>query len=109
MSLISIHIGNIDVWVNIIMDPLTLITDVGFPAAAAAISGYFVFLSLKFILAGVLNSVKGIEGMLKRLDRRVSTMNNDIHKLDIRISHALGIQPNYDRVSRAKPEDQRID
>lgn len=91
------------------MDVFTLITDVGFPAAASAIAGYFVFLTLKFILAGVTSSVKTIQVMIQRLDQRVSIMNNDVHKLDIRISHALGLQPNYDRISRARQEDQRID
>lgn len=91
------------------MDIFTLISEVGFPAAASSIAGYFVFLTIKFILAGVTSNVKHIGSMLDRLRNRVGTMNNDVHKLDIRISHALGIQPSYDRISRARREDQRID
>lgn len=91
------------------MDAFTMITEVGFPGAASAVAGYFVFLTIKFILAGVTSSVKSIESMIKRLDTRVGTMNNDVHKLDIKISHALGLQPNYDRIARAKSEDHRID
>lgn len=91
------------------MDVFQLIAELGFPIAGAVAAGYFVFLTLKFILAGVLGGVKTIEGMIKRLDHRVSIMNNDVHKLDIKISYALGLQPNYDRISRAKQEDHRID
>ena len=37
-----------------------LVAEVGFPIAAAIGAGYFVFLTLKFILAGVTGSVNGI-------------------------------------------------
>ncbi len=40
------------------MEWLSLITDVGFPIVAALVGGYFVFLTLKFILTGVLDSIK---------------------------------------------------
>ena len=40
------------------MDFFQLVTDVGFPIAAAVAGGFFVFLTLKFILAGVLDSIK---------------------------------------------------
>ena len=36
-----------------------LVADVGFPIASALAAGYFVFLTLKFILAGVTGSVEG--------------------------------------------------
>ncbi len=91
------------------MDIFQIIVELGFPVAGAIAAGYFVFLTLKFILAGVLSSVKNVQGMIIRLEKRVSIMNNDVHKLDIKISHALGIQPNYDRISRARQEDQRMD
>ena len=35
-----------------------LVAEVGFPIAAACAGGYFVFLTMKFILAGVMSSVK---------------------------------------------------
>jgi hypothetical protein len=35
-----------------------LVGEVGFPIASAIAGGYFVFLTLKFILAGVTSSVK---------------------------------------------------
>jgi len=37
-----------------------LVAEVGFPIAGAMAAGYFVFLTLKFILAGVTSSVKGM-------------------------------------------------
>jgi hypothetical protein len=53
------------------MDIFKLIAEVGFPIAAALAGGYFVFLTLKFILAGVMSS------------------------------NALGVKPDVDRIARA--------
>lgn len=41
-----------------------LIAEVGFPIAAAIGAGYFVFLTLKFILAGVTGSVNSMKGII---------------------------------------------
>ena len=35
------------------------------------------------------------------LDNRIKTMNNDMIKLDLLISHALKLRPDEDRISRA--------
>ena len=91
------------------MDFLKLVTEVGFPIAAALAAGYFVFLTLKFILAGVTSSVQGMGGIIKGLDSRVDTMNNQVQRIDVKISHALGLQPDYDRIARAEQADQRKD
>ena len=40
------------------MDFLTLIGEVGFPIAAALAAGLFVFITLRFILDGVLDDIK---------------------------------------------------
>lgn len=80
---------------------LNLITDVGFPIAAAGAAGYFVFLMLKFILDGVVDGIKGLSGIIKALDNRVQTMNHDVIRIDTQMSHALGIKPDLDRISRA--------
>ena len=58
-----------------------LIGEVGFPIAAALAGGYFVFLTLKFILAGVTSSVKSMAGIIGALDRRVATMNHDVMRI----------------------------
>ena len=46
-------------------DFFKLVAEVGFPIAAAISAGYFVFLTLKFILAGVTSSVNGIKGIIR--------------------------------------------
>ena len=82
-------------------DVLTLISDVGFPIALAIISGFFIFLTIKYILESVLNQVAGIEGIVKALDNRVKTMNHDTIRVDNTICSVLGIAPDLDRIARA--------
>jgi hypothetical protein len=91
------------------MDFLKLVAELGFPIAGAMAAGYFVFLTLKFILAGVTSSVNGMGGIIKGLDSRVDTMTNQLQRIDVKVSHALGLQPDYDRISRAEQTDQRKD
>jgi hypothetical protein len=83
------------------MDFLRLVADVGFPIAAALAGGYFIFLTLKFILAGVTSSVNGIKGIIMALDNRVKTMNHDVVRIDVTVSNALGLKPDVDRIARA--------
>ncbi len=78
-----------------------LVADVGFPIAAAGAAGYFVFLTMKFILAGVTGSVKGMAGIITALDNRVRTMNHDVVRIDTVVSNALGLKPDVDRIARA--------
>lgn len=82
-------------------DIFRLIGEVGFPIAAATAGGYFVFLTLKFILAGVLGSIKGMAGIITALDNRVKTMNHDVVRIDTIVSNALGLRPDVDRIARA--------
>lgn len=86
-------------------DALKLISDVGFPIAAAGASGYLVFLTIKFILDGVTASVNGLAGIIKGLDNRVQTMNNDLVKIDALMSYALGVRPNIDRIAANEGKD----
>jgi len=83
------------------MDIFNLITQVGFPIAAACAMGYFIFLTLKFILAGVLSSINGMKGIIIALDNRVKTMNHDVIRIDTVVSNALGLRPDVDRIARA--------
>lgn len=78
-----------------------LVAEVGFPIVAAIGGGYFVFLTLKFILAGVTGSVRGMAGIITALDNRVKTMNHDVIRIDTVVSNALGIKPDVDRIARA--------
>ena len=91
------------------MDFLTIAKDLGFPIAGALGAGGFVFLTLKFILDGVTSSVNGMGNIIKGLDSRVDTMTNQLQRIDVKVSHALGLQPDYERIARADQVDQRKD
>jgi hypothetical protein len=91
------------------MEFLKLVGEVGFPIASAMAGGYFVFLTLKFILAGVTSGVKGMSGIIIALDKRVAAMNHDVIRIDTKVSHALGIPPDLDRIARAEQSDARRD
>lgn len=91
------------------MEIFKLIAEVGFPIAAAIAAGYFVFLTLKFILAGVTGSVNSMKGIIAALDKRVAAMNHDVIRIDTKVSHALGIPPDLDRIARAEQSDARRD
>ena len=83
------------------MDFFKLVAEVGFPIAAACAGGYFIFLTLKFILAGVMSSVQGLSVIITALDNRVKTMNHDVIRIDTVVSNALGLKPDVNRISRA--------
>jgi hypothetical protein len=78
-----------------------LVAELGFPIAAAIAGGYFIFLTLKFILEGVMGSVKGLSGIIMALDNRVKTMNHDVIRIDTLVSNALGVKPDVERIARA--------
>jgi hypothetical protein len=91
------------------MEFFKLVGEVGFPIASAMAGGYFVFLTLKFILAGVTSSIKSMSGIIIALDKRVATMNHDVIRIDTKVSHALDIPPDLDRIARAEQSDARRD
>lgn len=82
-------------------DVLKIIGDLGFPVAAALAGGYFVFLTIKLLLAGVLSSIKSMAGIITALDNRVKTMNHDVIRIDSVVSNALGLHPDVERIARA--------
>lgn len=87
------------------MDFLKLVSEVGFPIAAATAGGYFVFLTMKFILDGVMGSVKGMQGIIIGLNNRVKTMNHDLIRIDVLMSSSLGTKPDIARIARAQGKD----
>ena len=92
------------------MDFLTLVGEVGFPIAGAIAAGVFVFVTLKFILNGVTDSVKTLKNIIGALDNRVQTMNNDLIKIDTLLSYVLHVRPNIDRIAANEgKEDARRD
>jgi hypothetical protein len=92
------------------MDFLTLVSEVGFPIAGAIAAGVFVFITLKFILAGVTDSVNTLKNIIGALDNRVQTMNNDLVKIDTLLSYVLHVRPNIDRIAANEgKEDALVD
>jgi hypothetical protein len=87
------------------MEFLDFVGEVGFPIAGAIAAGGFVYLTLKFILASVTDSVNTLRGIIGSLDNRVQTMNNDLVKVDALMSHALGVKPNVDRIAANEGKD----
>ena len=93
------------------MEIFELILDVGTPIAGSMVMGYFIFLVLKQILGGLIDTIKTLTMFAKGLETRVSTMNNDMIKIDLLVSSALDLSPPVDRVARASNfiEDGKID
>ena len=73
----------------------------GLPVASATVMGVFIYIILKYILNSVIGQVNSIHGIIMGLDNRIKTMNNDMIKLDLLISHALKLRPDEERISRA--------
>ena len=91
-------------------EAFSLIGDVGFPIAIALIAGFFIFLTIKYILESVIGQVNGIHGIVQALDNRVKSMNHDIVRLDATMCSVLGIRPDLNRIARADgKEDARRD
>jgi len=80
------------------------------PYSCSPVGGYFVFLTLNFILDGVLDDIKQQRMFAIALDNRVKTMNNEIVRIDVKMCQAFGIQPDMDRIARADGQkDSRKD
>lgn len=91
------------------MEYIKLLDAVGFPIAAALTAGAFVFITVKFILSNVSESVDGIINILEGLDKRIDYMTNDVKRIDIKTSLELGVRPDYNTIVRSKPDDTRKD
>ena len=82
----------------------------GLPVASATVMGIFIYMILKYILESVVGQVSSIHGIIMALDNRIKTMNNEMIKIDLLISHALKLKPDEERISRADgKEDARKD
>jgi len=87
-----------------------LISEVGFPIAITLVSGFFIFLTIKYLLDSVIGQINGLYNIIDSLDNRVKTMNHDIIRIDATMCSVLGIRPDLDRISRADgKEDARRD
>ena len=93
------------------MNWIEFLADVGAPIFGSLVMAFFIFLTLKYILEGVLDSVKSLTGIISMLEDRARVMNNDIVKIDLLISQHLELKPDLERVARAENfvEDGSID
>ena len=56
------------------------------------------------------SSISSADELVKSLENRVQTMNNDLVKIDALMSYALGVRPNVDRIAaKDGKEDARKD
>ena len=78
-----------------------ILTKFGLPVAASAVMGGFIYIILKYILGGVVGSVKGLHGIIMGLENRIDTINNDLIHIDTLISSALHLKPDLDRIARS--------
>ena len=79
----------------------TLLAEFGLPIASSAVMGVFIYIILKYILGSVIGQVGSLHAIITQLDNRIRTMNNDMMKLDLLISHALELKPYEERISSA--------
>ena len=79
----------------------TLLAECGLPIASSAVMGVFIYIILKYILGSVIGQVGSLHAIITQLDNRIRTMNNDMMKLDLLISHALELKPDEERIARA--------
>ena len=84
---------------------LEILQKFGLPVMAASVMVTLIYIILKYILSGVVGSVKGLHGIIMGLENRIQTMNNDMIKLDILVSHALNVKPDEERIARADGKD----
>ena len=93
------------------MNWIEFLADVGAPIFGSLVMAFFILLTLKYILEGVLDNVKSLTGIIAMLEDRARVMNNDIIKIDLLISQALELRPDLERVARAENfvEDGSID
>ena len=84
------------------MNWIDFLAEVGSPIFGSLVMAFFIFLTLKYILEGVLDSVKSLTGIISMLEDRARVMNNDIVKIDLLISQHLELKPDLERVARAE-------
>ena len=88
-----------------------LIGDVGVPIAMALVMGVFIFLIIRQIMEGIVDSIKTLTMFCESLENRARTMSNEMIKIDMLVSSALELRPDIDRVARAENfiEDGKLD
>ena len=88
-----------------------LIGEVGVPIAMALVMGFFIFMVIKQIFEGIVDSIKTLTMFCESLENRARTMSNEMIKIDMLVSSALELRPEIERVARAENfiEDGKLD
>jgi hypothetical protein len=88
-----------------------LIGEVGVPIAMALVMGFFIFVVIKQIFEGIVDSIKTLTMFCESLENRARTMSNEMIKIDMLVSSALELRPDIERVARAENfiEDGKLD
>ena len=84
------------------MNWIDFLAEVGAPIFGSLVMAFFIFLTLKYILEGVLDSVKSLTGIISMLEDRARVMNNDIVKIGSLISQHLELKPDLERLHEQK-------
>ena len=79
-----------------------IIGQVGAPIAAAMFMGGFIFLIIRKIMGDVVDDTLEVKGISQMLITRIKTMNNDMIRIDMSVSSALGLTPDLDKIARAE-------
>lgn len=92
-------------------DIFNLIGEVGAPIAGSIVMGFFIFIVIKQILEGVVDSIGTLTMFCKSLENRARTMSNEMIKIDLLVSSALELRPDIERIARAENfiEDEKLD
>ena len=88
-----------------------LISDVGLPIAGALVMGFFLFIIIRQIFEGIIDNIATLTMFAESLENRARTISNEMVKIDLLVSSALGLNPDIDRVARAENfvEDGKVD
>jgi len=88
-----------------------LISDVGLPIAGGISMAFFIFIIIKQIMEGVIDSIRTLTMFCESLENRARTMSNEMVKIDLLVSSALELRPDIERVARAENfiEDGKLD
>ena len=73
--------------------------------------GFFIFIIIRQIFEGIADSIKTLTIFSEGLENRARSMSNEIIKIDLLVSSALGLTPDTDRIARAENfiEDGKVD
>mgnify|MGYP000017280901 CR=1 FL=1 len=92
-------------------DIFKLIGEVGLPIDGSLTMGFFIFLIIKQMLAGIVGQIETLTMFCNSLENRARTMSNEMMKIDLLVSSALELRPDIERIARAENfvEDGKVD